>query len=164
MTPRPCAFSLRSGSLPTSRHGLVVDPEVRHLNARGKALMVGQFAHGLYGHSPLGTFYQPEFERVLLKGLMRFGAVSVAFKHAVGALEQDEQGVTMTISTPDGERKVRAAYVVACDGGTSGVRERLGVKLIGSTYAERWLVVDAIVKDHRVRENHVHLRSAPPGC
>jgi 3-(3-hydroxy-phenyl)propionate hydroxylase len=131
--------------------GLVMDPEVRHLNARGKALMVGQFAHGLYGHSPLGTFYQPEFERVLLKGLMRFGAVSVAFEHAVGTLEQDEQGVTMTISTPDGERKVRAAYVVACDGGTSGIRERLGVKLVGSTYAERWLVVDAIVKDHRVK-------------
>ncbi len=131
--------------------GLVMDPEVRHLNARGKALMVGQFAHGLHGHSPLGTFYQPEFERVLLKGLMRFGAVSVAFEHAVGALEQDEQGVTMTISTPDGEREVRAAYVVACDGGTSGIRERLGVKLVGSTYAERWLVVDAIVKDHRVK-------------
>src|SRR5271165_956357 len=57
--------------------GLVKDPEVRHLNARGKALMVGQFTHGLYGHSPLGTFYQPKFERVLLKGLTRFGAVTV---------------------------------------------------------------------------------------
>src|SRR5271166_52133 len=131
--------------------GLVKDPEVRHLNARGKALMVGQFAHGLYGHSPLGTFYQPEFERVLLKGLTRFGAVTVAFEHAVGALEQDEQGVAMTISTPDGERKVKAAYVVACDGGTSGVREQLGVKLKGSTFAERWLVVDAVVRNHNVK-------------
>ena len=57
----------------------------------------------------------------------------------------------MTISTPEGERNARAAYVVACDGGTSGVRERLGVKLKGSTYAERWLVVDAIVKNHNVK-------------
>lgn len=130
--------------------GLVQDPPVRHLNARGKTLMAGQFPHGLYGHSPLGTFYQPEFERVLLKGLSRFSNVSVAFEHALSALEQDERGVTMTISTPDGERKVRATFLVACDGGTSGIRERLGVKFVGSTYAERWLVVDAIARNRKV--------------
>ncbi len=131
--------------------GLVRDPHVRHVNARGRTLMAARFSHSLYGHSPLGTFYQPEFEKVLLKGLSRFGAVRVAFDHAVGRLEQDERGVTITISTPDGERKARAAYVVACDGGTSGVRERLGVKLVGSTFAERWLVIDAIVRNHNVR-------------
>ena len=131
--------------------GLVRDPHVRHLNARGKALMSVQAPQSIYGHSPLGTFYQPDFEKVLLKGLSRFANVSVAFEHAVGALEQDARGVTITISTPEGPLKVRAAYVVACDGGTSGVRERLGVKIVGSTYAERWLVVDAIVKNHNVK-------------
>src|SRR5271166_850973 len=131
--------------------GLVRDPHVRHVNARGRTLMAARFSHSLYGHSPLGTFHQPEFEKVLLKGLSRFGAVRVAFDHAVGRLEPDERGVTITISTPDGERKARAAYVVACDGGASGVRERLGVKLVGSTFAERWLVVDAVVRNHNVR-------------
>jgi 3-(3-hydroxy-phenyl)propionate hydroxylase len=131
--------------------GLVRDPHVRHLNARSRALMAAQFEHGLYGQSPLGTFYQPEFERVLLKGLSRFGAVGVVFEHAVCGLEQDERGVTMTISTPDGERKARAAYVVACDGGTSGVREQLGAKLVGSTFAQRWLVIDAIVRGHNIK-------------
>ena len=132
--------------------GLVQNPHVRHINARGRSLMAAQFQHSLYGHSPLGTFYQPEFEKVLLKGLARFGAVGVAFEHAVCGLEQDERGVTITISTPEGERKARAAYVVACDGGTSGVRERLGVKLVGSTFAQRWLVIDAIVRNHNIRE------------
>jgi 3-(3-hydroxy-phenyl)propionate hydroxylase len=131
--------------------GLVQDPPVRHINARGKTLMAAQFAHSLYGHSPLGTFYQPQFESVLLKGLSRFGNVNVAFEHAISALEQDDRGATMTISTPDGERTSRATFVVACDGGTSGIRERLGVRLAGSTYAERWLVVDTIVKDHNVK-------------
>jgi 3-(3-hydroxy-phenyl)propionate hydroxylase len=131
--------------------GLVQDPHVRHLNARGKTLMAAQFPRSLYGHSPLGTFYQPDFEKALLKGLSRFDNVRVAFEHAVGGLEQDDRGVTMTISTPDGERRARAAFVVACDGGTSGLRERLGVKLVGSTYAERWLVVDAIVRNHNVK-------------
>ena len=66
--------------------GLVRDPHVRHVNARGRTLMAARFSHSLYGHSLLGTFYQPEFEKVLLKGLSRFGAVRVAFDHAVGRL------------------------------------------------------------------------------
>jgi len=86
--------------------GLVRDPHVCHFNGRGGTLMASQFSHSLYGHSPLGTFYQPEFERVLLKGLSRFGNIRVAFEHVVGALEQDERGVTMTISTP-GDAAVR---------------------------------------------------------
>ena len=131
--------------------GLVRDPQVRHVNARGKALMSVQAPQSIYGHSPLGTFYQPDFEKVLLKGLSRFGGVAVAFEHAVGEFEQDGRGVTIKISTPSGPLKVRACYLVACDGGTSGVRERLGVKFAGSTYTERWLVVDAIVKNHNVK-------------
>ena len=130
--------------------GLVQDPRVRHLNARGKTLMEAEFPRSIYGHSSLGTFYQPEFEKSLLRGLKRFGNVRVNFEHAVGPLEQDSRGVTMTVSSPDRVRKVRAAYVIGCDGGTSGVREALGLKLIGSTYAERWLVVDAIVRNHNV--------------
>jgi 3-(3-hydroxy-phenyl)propionate hydroxylase len=132
--------------------GLVQDPPVRHLNALGKALMQAKFPRSIYGHSPLGTFYQPEFEKTLLKGLTRFSNVSIAFPHAAGALAQAKRGVTLTVSTRDGDHRVRAAYVVACDGGTSGVRESLGVKLMGSTYTERWLVVDAIVPNHHVSE------------
>jgi 3-(3-hydroxy-phenyl)propionate hydroxylase len=130
--------------------GLVQDPHVRHLNARGKTLMEAEFPRSIYGHSSLGTFYQPEFEKTLLRGLKRFGNVRVNFEHTVGPLEQDSRGVTMTVSSPDQVRKVRAAYVIGCDGGTSGIREALGLKLIGSTYAERWLVVDAIVRNHNV--------------
>src|SRR5271166_6596351 len=147
-TLRLCA---QVGLLDEIAPGLIADPPVRYLNASGRTLMAGHFPHSLYGHSPLGTFYQPDFERVLLKGLSRFGKVSVAFEHSVGALERDGRGVTITISTPRGPLKVRAAFVVACDGGTSGIRERLGVKFVGSTYAERWLVVDAIVKNHNVK-------------
>ena len=48
--------------------GLIQDPHVRHLNARNVTLMAADFPRGLYGHSSLGTFYQPDFERVLLEG------------------------------------------------------------------------------------------------
>jgi 3-(3-hydroxy-phenyl)propionate hydroxylase len=131
--------------------GLVCNPPVRHLNARARPLMEADApARSLYGHSALGTFYQPEFERTLLKGLARFANVRVLFEHRLEVLEQDANEVALTIATPSGQRLLRAQYIVGCDGGTSGVRDMIGARLVGSTYAERWLVVDAIVKGHDV--------------
>jgi len=46
--------------------------------------------------------------------------------------EQDEQGVTVTGRRADGGLETfRCAYLVGCDGGSSTVRKRLGVKLEG---------------------------------
>jgi 3-(3-hydroxy-phenyl)propionate hydroxylase len=132
--------------------GLIQGPHVRHRNARNVTLMAADFTHGLYGHSSLGTFYQPDFERVLLKGLARFPSVRVAFEHEATKLVQGAKGVTLSIATPSGGTTVEADYVVACDGGASPTRERLGVRLVGSTYSERWLVVDANVKNHSVKQ------------
>ena len=132
--------------------GLIQDPHVRRRNARNVTLMAADFPGGLYGHSSLGTFYQPDFERVLLKGLARFPSVRVAFGHEATDLVQNAKGVTLAVATPSGATAVEADYVVACDGGASPTRERLGVRLVGSTYSERWLVVDANVKNHSVTQ------------
>ncbi|MGB9050911.1 MAG: FAD-dependent monooxygenase, partial [Pseudolabrys sp.] len=133
--------------------GLIQNPHVRHLNARNVTLMAADFpVRSQFGPSALGTFYQPEFEKVLLNGLSRFNTVCTQFEHAVTGFEQDASGVVLKISTPDGPRLQRANYVVACDGGASGIRELLGAQLIGSTYAEHWLVIDAIVRNHGVRQ------------
>ena len=131
--------------------GLIQDPHVRHLNARKATLMAADFPRGPLGHSSLGTFYQPDFERALLEGLQRFANVSVLFEHAVTGVEQRPDGVAVEVATLGGPTRIESRYVVACDGGASGMRERLGVKLVGSTYAERWLVIDVIVKDHGVK-------------
>jgi 3-(3-hydroxy-phenyl)propionate hydroxylase len=140
--------------------GLIQNPHVRHLNARNVTLMAADFpVRGQYGHSSLGTFYQPNFEKALFKGLSRFENVRTLFEHTVTGFEQDGTGVVVQISTPDGERQLRANYVVACDGGASGIRELLGVQLVGSTYAEHWLVIDAIVKNHTV--NQITFRCDP---
>ena len=40
--------------------GLIQDPHVRHLNARKATLMAADFPRGPFGHSSLGTFYQPD--------------------------------------------------------------------------------------------------------
>ncbi|HEY3621435.1 MAG TPA: bifunctional 3-(3-hydroxy-phenyl)propionate/3-hydroxycinnamic acid hydroxylase [Roseiarcus sp.] len=130
--------------------GLIQDPRVVYFNARGRTLMEMNVPRSPYGHSPLGTFYQPNFERALLDGLTRFQNVRVAFAHHVADLEQDAAGVALRIMTPDGKVRLSAEYVVACDGGASATRDKIGARAVGSTYLERWLVVDARIENHGV--------------
>ena len=130
--------------------GLIQDPRVVYLNARGAKLMEINPPRSAYGPSPLGTFYQPSFERALLDGLKRFASARVLFRHRVTGLAQDPCGVDLAVDSPNGSRSLRARYVVACDGGTSPTRDAISARLIGSTYVERWLVVDARIENHGV--------------
>jgi 3-(3-hydroxy-phenyl)propionate hydroxylase len=88
----------------------------------------------LYGHSDIGTFYQPDFERTLLKGLARFANARVLFEHRLDVLEQDASRVGLKIATSAGQCRLRAQYVVGCDGGTSQVRDMIGGPSGGSSW------------------------------
>ena len=132
--------------------GLIQDPEIVYFNARGRRLMDMNPPRSPFGHSPIGTFYQPHFERVLLGGLERFGSVRALFGHTVTALAQDRSGVDVRIETPRGQRTLLAKFVVGCDGGASTTREAVGARLVGATYAERWLVIDALINNHDVEK------------
>ena len=130
--------------------GLIQNPQVVYFNARGVKLMEMNLPRSPFGHSPLGTFYQPNFEQTLLDGLKRFQSARAFFAHNVTSLAQDREGVDVQITTPRGQRTLRAKFVVGCDGGTSITRESIGARLVGSTYAERWLVIDALIDNHDV--------------
>ena len=97
------------------------------------------------GYPLITTFYQPELEAALLDGLRRLPCVEVRFQHTVESLRQDAHGVTVAMRTPAGAlRQVRCAYLLACDGGRSTVRHSLDIPLQGTTFPQRWLVVDAL--------------------
>jgi len=130
--------------------GLVQDPEVVYLNARGVELMEMNPPRSAYGHSQLGTFYQPRLEQVLLAGLARFDSVRALFNHRVTSISQDQLGVEILVETPAGSRSLRAKFLVGCDGGNSSTRDWIGSRFLGSTYAERWLVIDARIDNHDV--------------
>ncbi|MGP0094274.1 MAG: bifunctional 3-(3-hydroxy-phenyl)propionate/3-hydroxycinnamic acid hydroxylase [Xanthobacteraceae bacterium] len=130
--------------------GLVQDPEVIYLNARGRKLMEMVPPRGVHGHSRLGTFYQPHFEQGLFGGLARFASVRALFNHCVRSISQDGHGVEVGVETPAGTRSLRAKFLVGCDGGNSMTRDLIGSRVVGATYAERWLVIDARIDNHDV--------------
>ncbi|KAA9150605.1 bifunctional 3-(3-hydroxy-phenyl)propionate/3-hydroxycinnamic acid hydroxylase [Microbacterium lushaniae] len=97
---------------------------------------------GEFGWPRRNGFVQPLADQVLLRGLGRFGHVDVQWSSRVEDIEQDADGVTLRVSTPEGERSVRATYVVGADGGRSSVRKALGLAFEGRTAPENWIVVD----------------------
>lgn len=67
---------------------------------------------------------------------------SIRFRHRVTSFKQSEDRVSLEIETPDGIRSFDASYLLACDGGRSTVRDRLGVRVEGRSLPERFSVVD----------------------
>jgi 3-(3-hydroxy-phenyl)propionate hydroxylase len=100
------------------------------------------------GYPLISTFHQPEFEATLLHGLKRFPCISVLFQYTVETFGQSDTGVLLSVRTPEGILKTfECAYLLACDGAKSTIRHQLGIPMQGSTYAQKWLVVDIVNDD-----------------
>ena len=73
----------------------------------------------------------------------------VSWNARVTNLRPHPDHVEVEIETPDAAERVRADFVVACDGGRSTVRERLGLQLEGTEYEGRYVIVDIVQKTRR---------------
>ncbi|MDR6717198.1 MULTISPECIES: FAD-dependent monooxygenase [Paenibacillus] len=59
------------------------------------------------------------------------------------SLVQDVDGVTITVHSSQGEKQIRARYVVGADGGKSNIRKFIHLPLVGETRDhERWYLGD----------------------
>lgn len=100
------------------------------------------------GYPFISTFNQPEFEATLLHGIKRFPCVNVQFQYTVETFEQSDTGILVSVRTPEGALKAfECAYLLACDGGKSSIRRQLGIPMQGSTFAQKWLVIDTVNDD-----------------
>ena len=97
------------------------------------------------GFPLISTIHQPEFEATLLQGLKRFPGVSIQFQHYVETFQQNDTEVVLSVRTSEGMLKTyTCAYLLACDGAKSSIRRQLGIAMRGSTFSQKWLVVDTI--------------------
>lgn len=113
-------------------------------------LMRVDFPPSKFGRHPRSyAIYQPAMEEVLRSAGERLApALSVHYGTEVVGLKQDHEGAELEVrDLASGQtRHIRARYVLACDGGSSATRERLGIRLLGETGETQWVVIDARVK------------------
>lgn len=85
---------------------------------------------------------QHEMEPSLCDALARTGDGEIRFRHRLMSFEQIKDRVRLELDTPDGRTSFEARYLLACDGGRSTVRDRLGVTVEGRSLPERYSLVD----------------------
>ncbi len=97
------------------------------------------------GHPMLVTFHQPELEAVLRQRLAGYPSVEVRLGVALEGFADDGRCVQATLKDVSGiSHQVRARYLVGADGAGSLVRRTLGLDFEGRTFAQDWLIVDAL--------------------
>jgi len=103
--------------------------------------------------APMVNIQQYHVERFVHQALEQVPELAqVAWSSRVTGLQPAADGVTVDVEAAGGRHRVRAGYVVACDGGRSTVRERLGLQFEGTQYEGRYVIVDIVQKTRRAVE------------
>ncbi|MGW4741735.1 bifunctional 3-(3-hydroxy-phenyl)propionate/3-hydroxycinnamic acid hydroxylase MhpA [Nocardia xishanensis] len=138
-----------------------IDSTVQWVRSDGKLLAQFNQVERPLGWPVVNFLYQPYLENTLERALERFPHVTVRRGREVVDFDQDATGVSVEHAASAGtgygklqtepdrrtSERVRARYLVGCDGGRSVVRTRLGIDMTGTSFPERWLVVDLKAKD-----------------
>ena len=95
---------------------------------------------------------QAQTEEILLARALELG-VKIRRNQAVDGLEQDPDGVTLTV----GGQRVRARFVVGCDGGSSTVRKLAGIGFPGTAPSRLLRLADFSVPEGAAGEDHLGL-------
>ncbi|MEV5837328.1 bifunctional 3-(3-hydroxy-phenyl)propionate/3-hydroxycinnamic acid hydroxylase [Nocardia sp. NPDC052112] len=138
-----------------------VDSTVQWVRGDGRVLVQFHQTDRPLGWPVVNFLYQPYLENTLEGALGRYPHVTVRRGREVVDFDQDESGVSVEHAEcrgtgygnrpPDTDprtaERVRAKFLVGCDGGRSVVRTKLGIDMSGTSFPERWLVVDLKAKD-----------------
>ncbi len=172
----PRAVSIDDESLRTMQTIGVVDAVVSrvvlgygsdYFSAGGSCFLRVRPTAKEYGYPRRNAFRQPIFEQQL-QDYFRARALSETHSEAWFNTElidfrQGSESAALVLRRADGSLiDVSAAYLIACDGGRSFVREKLGIKLSGSTFRERWLILDLEETRDRTRDTKVFCDPARP--
>ncbi len=113
-----------------------------YFSPRGRCFAKVQPSEEPFGFPRRNAFRQPVLERQLREALARFPHVETRFEHELVDFQQDEREVRLRVRHADQDYDVACDYLIACDGASSPVRRKLGIGMSGSTFRERWLIVD----------------------
>ncbi|MFD4837269.1 FAD-dependent oxidoreductase [Achromobacter sp. NPDC058515] len=72
--------------------------------------------------------------------------IELRWKNKVAGVVQADDGVTLTVETPEGPYQLHADWLVACDGARSPVRKLIGQESHGRVFRDRFLIADVKMK------------------
>jgi 3-(3-hydroxy-phenyl)propionate hydroxylase len=122
---------------------------------KGVMWSVGKIFHGdkqLYqfnllpeqGHKRPAFINLQQFyaEAYLVDRVETLPQIELRWRNKVTGLERRNDHVVLTVETPDGPYRLRANYVVACDGARSSLRQMVGAEFTGQVFEDQFLIAD----------------------
>ncbi|WP_092807579.1 FAD-dependent monooxygenase [Rhodococcus globerulus] len=91
---------------------------------------------------PMVNVSQSEFEQIMTDKLLAHPLVNFHWSSSIAGIGAGDDEVTLTVDTAFGTRELRAAWVVAADGGRSKMRELSGIRLQGNSYEGNYVIAD----------------------
>jgi 3-(3-hydroxy-phenyl)propionate hydroxylase len=172
----PRAVSIDDESLRTMQAIGVVDAVVSrvvlgygsdYFSAGGSCFLRVRPTAKEYGYPRRNAFRQPIFEQQLRDYFCTHAIKDTRseawFSTELIDFRQGPDAVDLVLRRADGSlAEVTTPYLVACDGGRSFVRDKLGIKLSGSTFRERWLILDLEETRDPSRDTKVFCNPARP--
>jgi 3-(3-hydroxy-phenyl)propionate hydroxylase len=111
---------------------------------------------------PMINLAQYSIEQILLEQAeQRSRLIDIRWQSRVTSIELESDGARLGVTTATGDYTLNAAWVVAADGGRSFLRETLGLKLQGTSYEGRYVIVDILLDSARPTER---LAFFDPAC
>ena len=115
-----------------------------------------------YGFPRRNAFRQPVFENLLRERLEQLDKVTLRFETALEEFSQSPSSVAVRVRHGDETTDLTCDYLVGCDGSRSLLRQKLGIEMHGSTFRERWLILDLEQTTDPTRDTKVYCNPAQP--
>jgi len=122
---------------------------------KGVVWSVGKIFHGASQLYQFNLLPEPGHKRPAFINLQQFYAeaylvdrveelpdISLRWRNKVTGLQQRNDRVVLTVDTPDGPYALHAAYVIACDGARSSLRQMVGAEFSGQVFEDQFLIAD----------------------
>ena len=81
-------------------------------------------------------------EAYLVERALQLPGIDIRWHNQVTAVEQHGDGALLTVATPEGDYRLGAQWVAACDGSRSPIRQMMGLKSKGRIFKDRFLIAD----------------------
>ena len=101
--------------------------------------LLPEAGHKMPAFINLQQFY---LEKALVDRALEIENLELRWKNRVTGLDRLNDGVRLTIETPDGNYRLDADWLIAADGARSTIRGLLGLDFAGVTFEDKFLIAD----------------------
>ncbi|MBL0925585.1 MAG: FAD-dependent monooxygenase, partial [Sphingomonadaceae bacterium] len=91
-------------------------------------------------------------EAILIEALSQYPNVQIRWGHDVTGVQTHEACTILDVRCGDGEYRIEADWLVACDGHRSTIRNEMGLEFEGRVFEDNFLIADIKMKGERPSE------------